>query len=590
MKRQLLFLFIGIISITNYAQTFQEDLAVPGRHFTELNTIELQDGTNDYIVAGSLWDESLGTSILSLTRINDANGSILWNKTYDNANLIHFRAFDIVRFPGVNKQEKIALTGSVYDPSNGFSETIIALFDATTGSFNDAMSYDISNNNLINSQGLHIIYTEKEHNGEPTSGFVVGGFAAGDLASNVANNQIGFVLRVDLNLNQLWLDLVESGAAPNYDFDVVNHVLETADGYFLTGGKTVPTSSSNAQQAVLALKVDGNGVRLWEQSYIYGNSYDNGVDTYYDRATDEIYLLTNYSITHSFGITVYDNSTGRINYSKSWVSIGPFANINGFKLSETEDVNTLVINGYVRDYNMNIENANGVLISTSVQATPFVYSFDKNTGNQVSSYIYHVPFNYPSGFNDFFKFFNWQFPVAYYPDMALYSSETYKHFSIGYRNRNSNFSNIEMIKTTLNLRNDCENETLNFTHNPISVAIDQDNVIPYSSNEQHSFELTTNMQDYIMDSCDPNFTASIDDDIMDSLTIYPNPVKDMLYISLPNNEIEQYELYDILGKIVSKQKAEDLNTISVSSLKSGIYFIKIIAKNGKIMTSKFVKK
>ena len=71
--------------------------------------------------------------------------------------------------------------------------------------------------------------------------------------------------------------------------------------------------------------------------------------------------------------------------------------------------------------------------------------------------------------------------------------------------------------------------------------------------------------------------------------IYPNPVKDLLAISLKNNdEIISYQIFDVMAKeVVSKAKMEN-KTIQVSELTNGIYFIKIKTINGE-MVSKFIK-
>ena len=71
--------------------------------------------------------------------------------------------------------------------------------------------------------------------------------------------------------------------------------------------------------------------------------------------------------------------------------------------------------------------------------------------------------------------------------------------------------------------------------------------------------------------------------------IYPNPVKDKLTISVKNNdEIISYQIYDVAGKnLMSSAKMEN-NTIQVSALTNGIYFIKIKTITGE-MVSKFIK-
>ena len=66
--------------------------------------------------------------------------------------------------------------------------------------------------------------------------------------------------------------------------------------------------------------------------------------------------------------------------------------------------------------------------------------------------------------------------------------------------------------------------------------------------------------------------------------IYPNPVKEI--INLSNITETDFEIYDILGNLVSKGKSQ--NQINVSSLTQGIYILKL--KNGEnIFNQKFIK-
>ncbi|MDO5977713.1 T9SS type A sorting domain-containing protein [Flavivirga spongiicola] len=72
--------------------------------------------------------------------------------------------------------------------------------------------------------------------------------------------------------------------------------------------------------------------------------------------------------------------------------------------------------------------------------------------------------------------------------------------------------------------------------------------------------------------------------------IIPNPVQDYLNISLDNNEaIRAYQIYDISGKEIMSNLKMTKNSIEVSGLSNGFYFLKI-KTDTKEMTSKFIKK
>jgi len=67
-----------------------------------------------------------------------------------------------------------------------------------------------------------------------------------------------------------------------------------------------------------------------------------------------------------------------------------------------------------------------------------------------------------------------------------------------------------------------------------------------------------------------------------SVKIYPNPVKDFLYIeNILNAELH---IFDISGrKIKTITKTNNIETIDTKNFKAGLYFLKII-KNGNILT------
>ena len=74
--------------------------------------------------------------------------------------------------------------------------------------------------------------------------------------------------------------------------------------------------------------------------------------------------------------------------------------------------------------------------------------------------------------------------------------------------------------------------------------------------------------------------------LLDAL-VYPNPTKNILNILTNNVTINSISIYDMLGKEVLTTK-EVNNSIDVSSLKSGIYLVKI-ATNEASVTKKIVK-
>ena len=79
-------------------------------------------------------------------------------------------------------------------------------------------------------------------------------------------------------------------------------------------------------------------------------------------------------------------------------------------------------------------------------------------------------------------------------------------------------------------------------------------------------------------------TTGINDNLMADFNVYPNPVKDRLYIET-SKQIQSIEVYDVYGRLqVTKTPSHqgDLS-VDVSDLNSGIYFVKVKTEEGNIV-------
>ena len=75
-----------------------------------------------------------------------------------------------------------------------------------------------------------------------------------------------------------------------------------------------------------------------------------------------------------------------------------------------------------------------------------------------------------------------------------------------------------------------------------------------------------------------------------SFNVYPNPVNDILYIEA-ETEIEEVVVYDVYGRVqnLSNSATQQLsNSIDVTNLNSGVYFVKVVAENGETI-KRFIK-
>ena len=70
---------------------------------------------------------------------------------------------------------------------------------------------------------------------------------------------------------------------------------------------------------------------------------------------------------------------------------------------------------------------------------------------------------------------------------------------------------------------------------------------------------------------------------MPSVTIYPNPSKDLITITLSQPENAIITLNDVLGQTIYTDRLsgnENVKQINLSGLKDGVYFLKLSLNNG----------
>lgn len=84
--------------------------------------------------------------------------------------------------------------------------------------------------------------------------------------------------------------------------------------------------------------------------------------------------------------------------------------------------------------------------------------------------------------------------------------------------------------------------------------------------------------------------SDVESQNMDQFSIYPNPTQSRLNVSLPQNlnDVEA-SVYDVTGKLmkIDANHTDNMLQMDVSSLKNGIYFLKIFGDN-KVYSKKFV--
>ncbi|MEM0518513.1 MULTISPECIES: T9SS type A sorting domain-containing protein [Aequorivita] len=574
----LLFLVSAFCSLQIQAQTFQKSVTTNDqRHFHDLNIEPANDGTDDYFVCGNLFDASMQNYTPFLQRV-DASGTVIWHKDY-TVSLPKARFFDIEPYQISGLPSEVAITGSI--DVNGVKNVFIAKVNAATGAMVNAKSYSIPNPSF-NSRGLHISYVINDANGDGLNeeGFVVGGFNSDSYAVSTGAANAGFVMRVYGTLGVFWV-LHTNSTSGSQDFDAVNNITETSDGYFLTGSTN---DVNTGQLSILAQKIDFQGNLVWNKSHVFGNSQDVSVDAYYEASTDQIYMLSNYSATHLFGVAVLDNVTGNINSAQSWVATSNELNRYGFTLMESfQNSNNLVITGYDRTENWTDSAGNNHFGQSNI----FVYEFEKGSGNPVSAnYQYLVTHSEPSG--DEFNFWNGQMPLIYYPDIsfgAIGDDGLAYYFHVGYKTDPSiTYTEADLFKTLPDKINDCDK--LDIAINPTPTNFDFVNATAVITDEMdQNIQVNPTELPTISSDCTP--TLSVGSNDIENLNIFPNPATD--YINITTKDAVVYSIYDSMGRSVKQGMLSNGQSIYIADLQQGVYFISITNKAQLQGTFKLVK-
>jgi len=82
------------------------------------------------------------------------------------------------------------------------------------------------------------------------------------------------------------------------------------------------------------------------------------------------------------------------------------------------------------------------------------------------------------------------------------------------------------------------------------------------------------------------------DNVLDTVSIFPNPTDGMLNILSPLDPITSVEVFDMRGRLVNSETYNSENSIqlNISNLKSSVYFVQIRTMNGNKLTKRVVKR
>ena len=153
---------------------------------------------------------------------------------------------------------------------------------------------------------------------------------------------------------------------------------------------------------------------------------------------------------------------------------------------------------------------------------------------------------------------------------------------------------IPDIEVTPNeLENGLDSDHTSFNHNGYMGIFPFEDVVNYSpyihsgsdviGTSVNSFEqskIFTQMNiaciAHLANYVDPN---TIGENVKNTVSVYPNPVKDILTIESDYSDVNEVQIVNTLGQLVKELTFEGQAEVDVKDLKSGIYFVKILGNN-----------
>lgn len=150
----------------------------------------------------------------------------------------------------------------------------------------------------------------------------------------------------------------------------------------------------------------------------------------------------------------------------------------------------------------------------------------------------------------------------------------------GYVYRGSAFPNLQ---GTYFFADFCSNEigTIDASRNNPSISY----TAPYTGAGFSSFGVDQNNELYVAHrnagiiSRVIDATASVDEQLQETLTLYPNPARNTIILKSSDTSLTTFEIFDASGKKVTGGDLIASKRIDISQFKTGIYFIKCSGRN-----------
>lgn len=119
-----------------------------------------------------------------------------------------------------------------------------------------------------------------------------------------------------------------------------------------------------------------------------------------------------------------------------------------------------------------------------------------------------------------------------------------------------------------------------YSLNHYSIVYPGEGHVPWQSNAAEMTQIDTTLANFLLQFVCATGVTEIANDNM--VQIYPNPAKDILYVSLKDmSAYSNIQVLDATGRVVAENKVIDMMmTLDIHNLSGGIYFVKVTKTNG----------
>lgn len=551
-----------------------------GKDHNHWSVVELEEN-QDFVVAGTLFERGKLTNTTVGVRRFDNTGSLIWEEEYFLDGVDDARCFDVA-VAGSADEPVLAVTGYVQTSNSNVPRTFVMTLDASNGSIIEYKEFTLSN--YDQSTALDILYSYNEKT------YYVAGYQAEDIL-DVNGDKIGFVLALDPDLNVNWTYYISS-PANDADRNMANNITEIdGKGIFVTGSvNNNSTTPGMGVVSTLKIMLDYGGSLVWDLTSISTNSHECGVDGVYNPDKDELYVLSNNSVVHTFELQRIDNASNAgasIAMSGTNNLLNILGNVEGFSLAfdPNSTKSDLVVAGMIR--NMPNATANTPTFIAKVSASDFSVS--------PLHYIESNNAGYRDHDHDMFQAFYGQQAIINYPDILGVFPKNY--VILGYEGLNGYSLSVT--------RTDANGNTPSSADCEITVKGDPVNIEPtltkaYTEKQSADEErLNANLERLkyeIYKDCEPLYVESKNKPsglaqaaaLQNGFKVYPNPASSNLQIGMPKSDNEMQvtvRLVDALGRVVMEHEGNYTSgavaQFNVSNLPEGVYFLSVQADNYK---------